>query len=170
MGGAWRGGSARAITQRFKPQLDQALVVKAWEELADYYRQVQEFYRSLLRIVRFIIMLVVIFTIVNTMTMAVLERTREIGTLRAIGTQKTGIIGLFLAEGFWIGFFGGVSGILMGLAGLPSSTQSSAASTSHRRLGWPKVTRPFLNRLSPRSGRTSSWQQQSRSWPLFTLP
>jgi len=113
----YTGEVQRAITQRFKPQLDQALVVKAWEELADYYRQVQEFYRSLLRIVRFIIMLVVIFTIVNTMTMAVLERTREIGTLRAIGTQKTGIIGLFLAEGFWIGFFGGVSGILMGLAG-----------------------------------------------------
>jgi putative ABC transport system permease protein len=62
-------------------------------------------------------MLVVIFTIVNTMTMAVLERTREIGTLRALGTQKTGIIRLFLAEGLWIGFFGGVFGVLMGLAG-----------------------------------------------------
>jgi putative ABC transport system permease protein len=62
-------------------------------------------------------MLVVIFTIVNTMTMAVLERTREIGTLRAIGTQKTGIMELFLAEGLWIGFFGGIFGVLMGLAG-----------------------------------------------------
>jgi putative ABC transport system permease protein len=105
------------ITRRFKPQLGQPLVVKAWEELADYYRQVREFYHTLLQIIRFIIMLVVIFTIVNTMTMAVLERTREIGTLRALGTQKTGIIRLFLAEGLWIGFFGGVFGVLMGLAG-----------------------------------------------------
>ncbi|HHU82341.1 MAG TPA: ABC transporter permease [Firmicutes bacterium] len=113
----YTGEVQKTITQRLKPKLGQPLVVKTWEELADYYRQVQEFYRSLLQIVRLIIMLVVIFTIVNTMTMAVLERTREIGTLRAIGTQKTGIMELFLAEGLWIGFFGGIFGVLMGLAG-----------------------------------------------------
>jgi len=110
------GAVQETVMQRLKPQLNQSLVVKTWEELADYYRQVQGFYRSLLRILRFIIMLVVIFTIVNTMIMAVLERTREIGTLRALGTQKTGIIGLFLAEGLWIGFFGGIAGVAMGLA------------------------------------------------------
>lgn len=112
----YTGEVQKTITQRLKPQLDQPLAVKTWEELAGYYRQVQGFYRSLLQIVRFIIMLVVIFTIVNTMTMAVLERTREIGTLRVLGTQKTGIMRLFLAEGFWIGTFGGLSGLLMGLA------------------------------------------------------
>lgn len=113
----YTGEVQKIITQRLKPQLGQPLVVKTWEELAGYYRQVQGFYSSLLQIVRFIIMLVVIFTIVNTMTMAVLERTREIGALRTIGTQKTKIMRLFLAEGLWIGLFGGIFGVLMGLAG-----------------------------------------------------
>lgn len=111
----YTGAVKAAITQLFNSQAGQPLVVKAWDELADYYQQVRGFYGTLLRIMRFIIMLVVVFTIINTMTMSVLERTREIGALRAIGTQKNGIIRLFLAEGLWIGLLGGISGVLLGL-------------------------------------------------------
>lgn len=111
----YTGEVKATITQAFNSNSGQPLVVKGWDELADYYRQVQGFYGSLLQIIRFIIMLVVIFTIINTMTMSVFERTREIGALRALGTQKTGIIRLFLAEGLWIGLLGGSSGVLLGL-------------------------------------------------------
>lgn len=111
----YTGQVKETITQAFNVKTGQPLVVKAWDELADYYQQVQGFYDTLLQIIRFIIMLVVIFTIINTMTMSVLERTREIGALRAIGTQQNGIVQLFLAEGLWIGLLGGISGVLLGL-------------------------------------------------------
>ena len=119
------------ITRRFKPQLGQPLVVKAWEELADYYRQVREFYHTLLQIIRFIIMLVVIFTIVNTMTMAVWNGP-EIGTLghsaRKDRDHQAFPGGRAVDRFLWRGF-----GVLMGLAGLPLSTRPLAASTSRRR-------------------------------------
>lgn len=111
----YTGAVKEALVQAFNGKSGPPLVVKAWDELADYYRQVKGFYGSLLQIMRFIIMLVVIFTIINTMTMSVLERTREIGALRAIGTQKTGILRLFLAEGLWVGLLGGIGGVALGL-------------------------------------------------------
>lgn len=111
----YTGQVKEVITRTFHGASGQPLAVKARDELADYYRQVKGFYHTLLQIVRSIIMLVVIFTIINTMTMSVLERTREIGTLRAIGTPKAGIIKLFLTEGLWIGLLGGSGGVLFGL-------------------------------------------------------
>lgn len=58
-----------------------------------------------------------IFTI---MTIAVAERTREIGLLRALGSQRSKILGLFLAESMLLSALGGVAGVLLG-AGLAFS-------------------------------------------------
>jgi ABC-type lipoprotein release transport system permease subunit len=54
--------------------------------------------------------------ITNTMLMAVLERTREIGTLRALGFENSRIRRLFLAEGFVIALIGSVAGLALGTA------------------------------------------------------
>jgi len=53
----------------------------------------------------------------NTMTIALLERTNEIGILRSIGASKREILFLFLTESIAIGFLGGVGGIVMGFLG-----------------------------------------------------
>ncbi len=52
--------------------------------------------------------------IMNTMLMSVLERTREIGILKAIGAKKRDIIKIFLAEAGIIGLIGGLIGVLFG--------------------------------------------------------
>jgi putative ABC transport system permease protein len=53
----------------------------------------------------------------NTMTIALLERTNEIGILRAIGATRREILFLFLTESIAIGFLGGAGGIFIGFLG-----------------------------------------------------
>lgn len=53
----------------------------------------------------------------NTMTIALLERTREIGIMRAIGASRREILFLFLTESTLIGFLGGLGGIGLGFLG-----------------------------------------------------
>jgi len=54
--------------------------------------------------------------VINTMIMAILERTREIGVMRAVGASKRDIIKMFSFEAGAIGFIGGVLGVLCGFA------------------------------------------------------
>lgn len=51
----------------------------------------------------------------NTMTVTLLERTKEIGIMRTIGASPTDVKNLFISESVVVGFLGGVSGIVMGV-------------------------------------------------------
>ncbi len=53
--------------------------------------------------------------IMNVMTISVLERTREIGILKALGTKEREIFGIFLFESLLIGLVGAVFGIILGV-------------------------------------------------------
>ena len=52
--------------------------------------------------------------VVNTMIMSILERTREIGVMRAVGARRTTISLLFTLEAAWLGFWGGLIGLGIG--------------------------------------------------------
>jgi putative ABC transport system permease protein len=52
--------------------------------------------------------------VANTILMSVFERTREIGTLMAMGTTRGRLRAMFLAEGVGIGVIGGALGLLIG--------------------------------------------------------
>ena len=54
------------------------------------------------------------FGVMNTMLMSTSERTREIGTLKAIGAKRSQIMKLFMSEAFLIGLIGGIMGVLVG--------------------------------------------------------
>jgi putative ABC transport system permease protein len=55
--------------------------------------------------------------IITTLYTSVMERTKEIGTMKAIGAQSTNIISLFIAEALMIGILGATCGLLAGMAG-----------------------------------------------------
>ncbi len=59
---------------------------------------------------------IVLFTVSNTMSMAVVERTGEIGTLRAMGVKRRGIKRLFVSEGLLLGLLGSALGVAVALA------------------------------------------------------
>lgn len=52
----------------------------------------------------------------NTMTVTLLERTKEIGIMRTIGASPKDVKNLFISESIVVGFLGGISGIVMGVA------------------------------------------------------
>jgi putative ABC transport system permease protein len=56
-----------------------------------------------------------IFGIINTQYISVLERTREIGLMKALGMSRKNISRLFIFEAAWIGFIGGLLGIVGGI-------------------------------------------------------
>jgi len=56
-----------------------------------------------------------VFGITNTMTMAIFERTREIGTIMALGTRRRGVISMFVLEGVALGVLGGLVGVILGV-------------------------------------------------------
>ena len=64
--------------------------------------------------VKILIALIIILSITNTLSMAVIERTGEIGTIMALGVRRGGILRMFVTEGLLLGLFGGVIGILLG--------------------------------------------------------
>jgi len=68
--------------------------------------------------IQLLIVFVAALAIFNTMTMSVMERTAEIGVMRAMGLTRIGALGLFLVESNCIGLLGGVAGAALGA--LPS--------------------------------------------------
>jgi putative ABC transport system permease protein len=63
-----------------------------------------------------IVVFVAAVALLNTLTLSVLERRREIGVLRAMGSSRRFTLGMVLAEAAGIGIIGGVLGLLFGLA------------------------------------------------------
>jgi len=90
------------------------LEIKTWVELSDFYTKTEALFNRQFLILKLVIGIVVILSIFNTMNMAVLERTGEIGTIMALGTKKSGVLNLFLYEGIALGLIGGVIGIAAG--------------------------------------------------------
>ena len=65
-----------------------------------------------------IALLVAAIGIANTMAMSILERTREIGLMKAVGATNRDVLAIFLGEAAGIGFIGGLGGVIIGwLAG-----------------------------------------------------
>jgi len=70
--------------------------------------------------------------IINTMTISVMERTREIGVLKAIGAKSKDVMLMFISEAILTGFIGGVLGVLVGfsLSGLTGTFIGITPNTS----------------------------------------
>ncbi len=105
---------ALQIKQRFEKE-GLEVEIKTWSDLASFYHSVVKLYGGLFGFVQVIVMVIVILGIANTMTMTVMERTPEIGAIRALGTKKKGVLQLFLLEGIVLGVLGGFLGILLGI-------------------------------------------------------
>jgi putative ABC transport system permease protein len=87
-----------------------------YETLNPYYGQTMGMFAVMFGFISVLIGAIVLFTVTNTMSMVVVERTSEIGTLRAIGLKRSGIRKMFVTEGIVLGGVSAVLGIGASLA------------------------------------------------------
>ncbi len=88
-----------AITERLQRRLDdENLKVAPWQEFAKSFYQAMRADQEGMWIMLFVIMLIVAVGVLNTVLMSVLERTREYGLLKAVGTKPRQIFGLVMYE------------------------------------------------------------------------
>jgi putative ABC transport system permease protein len=151
--------SRRGLAPAFKPQLlaalgEQAEVATVQEETADMI-SLQGVRRKSLNVLVFILLALAGFGMANTFLMAAYERTREVGTLRAMGMTERSVELLFLAEGGLVGLIGSVLGA--------ACTRSTSAAPWSARARPPTQARWRSPRSStPRSTRPS-WRWASWS-------
>ncbi|SIT43212.1 putative ABC transporter, permease protein [Paraburkholderia ribeironis] len=86
-----------------------------WKDLSDFYNQVHRLFNMIFAFIFSIVLIVVLMSIINTTTMSVVERTREIGTLRALGMNRRQVSTLFTVEGLQLALLGGAIGLLLTL-------------------------------------------------------
>lgn len=108
----------RAAAARLAEQLQQTgvtLGVKIWRELAVFYQQVRMLYLAIFGFMGIVLLVVVFLSTANATLMSVSERTREIGTLRALGARPRRITSSFILEGALLGLASSVAGAVLSL-------------------------------------------------------
>jgi putative ABC transport system permease protein len=92
----------------------QKLVLKKWIDLATFYNQVHSLFNTIFIFIGAIVFFMVLMSSVNTLLMTMFERTREIGTMLAMGTPRSWIIALFMVEALLLGVLGAIVGLAAG--------------------------------------------------------
>jgi putative ABC transport system permease protein len=92
----------------------QKLDVTSWEDELSFIMWTYRALQALSFILMVILIGIMVAGIMNTLWIAIRERTREIGTLRAIGMQKFGVARLFLFEATLLGIIGALVGVALG--------------------------------------------------------
>ena len=89
------------------------LEIKSWNELSAFYNQVHGMFNMIFGFIFLIVLTVVVMSVANSMGMTVIERTREIGTLRSIGLRRAGVVKIFTMESLLLTLIGCASGLLI---------------------------------------------------------
>ena len=93
------------------------LDIQTWIQMSEWYRKVKSMFDTIFQFLFIIVFIIVVMSVVNTMGMAVMERTREIGTLRAMGLKRRGVLQLFAVESALLGVFGSILGVFFTFIG-----------------------------------------------------
>ena len=111
-------GLTDAARGRVQAGLDRAgieLEARTWYELSPIYRQLSGYFNLLFGFLSLAVTILVFAIILQVLTLSFLERTREIGTLRALGTTRGEVFRLFFVESAWLALLGGLVGVAAGV-------------------------------------------------------
>lgn len=88
--------------------------IVSWRELSDFYDKTRQLYESQFGVLRLIILLMVLLSVANSINMTLFERTREFGTMLALGDRPRSVFRLIMCESALLGLFGAALGMLLG--------------------------------------------------------
>ncbi|HTB59086.1 MAG TPA: ABC transporter permease, partial [Polyangia bacterium] len=94
----------------------QKLDITSWEDEISFMTWTLKALQGLSAVLIVILIAIIIIGIMNTMWIAIRERTREIGTLRAIGMHRREVLWMFLLESIMLGFGATIGGVIAGAA------------------------------------------------------
>ena len=109
-------GQAEALAQRLRVSLGPSVQVASFYEIVPILKALDSYMDSMILVISLFVYLLVGLGILNTMLMSVLERTHEFGVMQALGTRPSGVVGLVLAESFWIASLAVALGLTIGLS------------------------------------------------------
>jgi ABC-type lipoprotein release transport system permease subunit len=103
----------KSITEKIKSSLPEGFLVESWQDLNPALEMTEGYMDTFNFILLSVVLIALIFGIINTMLMVVLERTREIGMLRSLGMndKKVGI--MFILETIYLSLTGAIAGNLI---------------------------------------------------------
>ncbi|GAA4222745.1 putative ABC transport system permease protein [Sagittula marina] len=105
--------AVNAAVADLKPSLPAGVTIQDWRTLEPYYGEVVDLFSTIFLGIKIAILIFVALAIGNTIAICVVERTHEIGMIRAIGDQKLEITRRFTLEGLILGLVGTVLGIAL---------------------------------------------------------
>ena len=100
-----------ALKNRLEPQ---GFELVGWRELSDFYDKTIKLYDRQFGVLRLIILLMVLLSVANSVNMTLFERTREFGTMLALGDRPSAVFRLVMTESVLLGVFGAVLGVVVG--------------------------------------------------------
>lgn len=92
------------------------VAVRTWDELTPFFSSLQTFWGAFSGFTTLAVFVLVFFSVLEVLTISFLERTREVGTVRALGASRRRVFTGFVAEGLVVGVVGGLCGVAAGAA------------------------------------------------------
>ena len=108
--------AAAAVKERIQRVLKEPEYAQTWIEMNNQYFEAIRLERTVMFFLLFFIVIVAAFGIMNTLITVTVQKTREIGIMKAIGANIWQIVWVFLAQGMVVGFFGTLTGLGAGMA------------------------------------------------------
>ena len=96
-------------------ELGEDVMVMSSESLTAMVESVMTMLEAILGGIAAISLVVAGIAVINTMTISVMERTREIGVMKALGAKSKDVLTMFLTESLLTGLIGGVIGVVFGV-------------------------------------------------------
>ena len=140
--------STKVVSESLKGKLD-GLEVMNWKEIQPELAMMTDMVSKFYAIFMVIILAALAFGIVNTMLMVVLERTKELGMLTAIGMNKKRVFNMIMLESVFLSMVGGVTGIIISEALISATARKGINFASYAEgfeaMGYPAHIYPSIS-------------------------
>jgi len=140
--------STKVVSESLKEKLD-GLEVMNWKEIQPELAMMTDMVSKFYAIFMIIILAALAFGIVNTMLMVVLERTKELGMLTAIGMNKKRVFNMIMLESVFLSLVGGVTGIIISKALISATARKGINFASYAEgfeaMGYPAHIYPVIS-------------------------